>query len=308
MHASKKITILAVSLWLISCAVSCLVVPWEVVYNARYELSKVRQVWSVADQAQLPGRILLVGSSPVRMAMSARKIERATGIPSFNLGASNAAEFFDDYLDDVMRHVRTGDIVVVSDPAWLDISRPRLPVGCIAEIRHDCLAWHFKLLPNLKPAMIFLLNALAPPSPSGNMRDARGDNTGQDIDARAISIEPLAPSVELATTDVGKMNSLIRRLRAVDACPLLTLGPVFINDGELAPWQTQLTTLKNSAYKSGFGRFLLSDDVVYSDRADFSDSFEHPTRSAGAAWTDRIIARLMDRSNGPCAAFMAGRE
>jgi predicted membrane metal-binding protein len=102
------------------------------------------------------------------------------------------------------------------------------------------------------------------------------------------------------------MSSLITRLRARGACPLLAIGPILVGGKQQASWVSELGSLQNAAYKIGLGRYILSDDVAQVERAQFLDSFEHPSSKGRAEWTRRIINRLKDREMNPCAAVMAG--
>jgi hypothetical protein len=306
MRASKRITLLAIGLWLVSCVIGS-VFPWEVIDGARNGMDTAHNVLLAADRAEGTGRILLLGSSPVVLGISAKEIERRTGMPTFNIGVSDAAEFFDDYMSRVLPYIRKGDVVIVSDPRWLDPTRQKLSPGCTEQIAGNCLGWRFAALPHLSLAGRFVMNLHQPIGIVPADRDARGDNTAMDPGRLHKPVRTMPPPDRIAALDVRQMAGIVDELHRHDACPLLALGPVFVSESEQAAWDSQVSSLQSAVFKSGYGRFLLSDDVLRTDRADFLDSYEHPSALGRSDWTNRIIARLMDRSMGPCVSFSAAR-
>jgi hypothetical protein len=306
MRASKRITLVAIGLWLVSCAVGSLF-PWEVVNNARIGMDEVQGVLLVADREKGSGRILLLGSSPVVLGISAKEIEQRTGMPTFNIGVSDAAEFFDDYMNRILPHIRKGDIVVVSDPRWLDPSRQKLAPGCTERIAGNCLGWWFGTLPHLSLAGRFVMNLHQSIGIVPVERDARGDYAALDPSRLHKPVRTMPPPERNAAEDLKQMTQIVDELHRHDACPLLALGPVFVSEREQATWDGQVNSLQSAVFKSGYGRFLLSDGVLQTDRANFLDSYEHPSALERRNWTNRIIGRLMDRSMGPCVSFMVTR-
>jgi hypothetical protein len=307
MRGSKRITLLAVGLWLMSCIVGSLF-PWEVVYRARMGLDEIYDVFAVADQIKGQRRVLLVGSSPIVIGMSARQIEQRTGLPTFNVGINDAAEFFDDYMSRILPHVRKGDIVVVSDPRWLDPSRAKLAPGCTEKVAGNCLGWWFNALPHLSLVSRFLFDFHHVIGAKVIDRDAHGDNDAMDPTRLHKAVDTMPPlNKMIAALDIKQMAQIIDEFHRHEACPLLAVGPVYVNEREKALWNSQVTSLQSAVSKSGYGRFLLADDVLQTDRANFLDSYEHPSPLERDSWTNRIIDRLTDRSMGPCVTFTAAQ-
>lgn len=304
MRASKRITLLAVGLWLVSCLVGS-IFPWEVVDRARLGMDEVHGVLSMADQMTEAGRIFLVGSSPTVLGISAKEIERRTGMPTFNIGISDSAEFFDDYMGRILPHIRKGDVVVVSDPRWLDPSRQKLAPGCTERIAGDCLGWWFGALPHLSLAGRFIFGLHQSIGITRIDRDAHGDNDSLDPSRLHKPVDPMPPPERIAAVDVKQMTRIVDELRRHDACPLLALGPVFVSEREEMSWSSQISSLQSAMSKSGYGRFLLADDVFKTDRANFLDSYEHPSAVERSSWTNRVIGRLTDRALGPCVSVTA---
>ena len=306
MRASKRITLLALSLWLTSCLIGS-IFPWDVVNQARDGMEQVRGVLLMADQTTAAGRIFLVGSSPTIIGISAKEIERQTGIPAFNIGVTDSAEFFDDYIGRILPHIRKGDIVVLSDPRWLDPSRRKLAPGCTERIATNCLGWWVGALPHLSLVTRFIFGLHQSIEIARIERDAHGDYDVLDLSRLKKSVDTMLPPERIAVVDVKQMAGIIDEFRRYDACPLLALGPVFISERDEVEWSSQVNSLQGAVFKAGYGRFLLADQVLQQDRANFLDSYEHPSAQERRNWTDRIISRLTDRSLGPCQSLAAAR-
>jgi hypothetical protein len=303
------LTIVVLGLWVVACGLSVFLTPLQVTYFARRNLANLSRVLAAAATSPGDTRIMLVGSSPVRIGLSAARIEQATGIPTFNLGVPDSAEFFEDYIDTVMQHLRTGDVVVVSNPLWLDPNRASLKAGCVRRLVRDCLTWRVSAFPHLNLTIQYmlkpmLLDALGPArSPTVGFH---GDGIAPQPVQENKAIEPMPPPpAEMVATDLAQISRLIERFREREACPLFALGPVFVRDKERPSWTKNLDALRAAAYKGGLGPYLLSDEVAQVDRSQFGDSPEHPSINGGADWTRRIIDRLRDRTMGPCSAVMA---
>jgi len=304
MHASKRITFLAAGLWLAACLVGS-IFPWDVVDRARLGMDEVHSVLSMADQTKAAERIFLVGSSPIVLGISAKEIERRTGVPTFNIGINDSAEFFDDYMGRILPHIRKGDIVVVSDPRWLDPLRLKLAPGCTERLAGNCLGWWFGTLPHLSLAGRFILGLHQSIGPTRIDRDAHGDNDALDPSRSHKPFDTMRPPAQIATADVKQMTQIVDELRRHDACPLLALGPVFVSEREEMSWNSQIGALQSAMSKSGYGRFLLADDVFKTDPADFLNSYEHPSAVGRRNWTNQVIARLTDHVLGPCISITA---
>src|SRR6202012_5061160 len=93
--------------------------PWGTLQFGRAALEQSLQLARGMTQDADTPRILLLGSSPAVLGLSAEKIAAATKLPTFNLAAPTSVEFFPDYMEMMMPFVRPDDVVVLSDPNWL---------------------------------------------------------------------------------------------------------------------------------------------------------------------------------------------
>lgn len=300
MHGSKPITFLALGFFLAAWIVGALF-PWDVLAVSVIGFDQLYSILAAADRSANANRIMLVGSSPVHLGLSAQRIEKETGIPTFNLGTDGAGTYFSDYLGHVIPHVRNGDIVVVSNPSWLFPSGSHLDPGCTSTLTLRCASFRPRLFPHLLDVLMVSFNWTAPSFKSEAGRDHWGDAADVSLDAHAAIPNRLKPSDPIVAVDLSDMANIIHELHRKEACALLSIGPVLVDEEDLATWNRELSSLQSAAAKRGLDRAILNDQVLSTNRTDFLDTFEHPSARLGAVWTQHIADRLIGRSNAPCS-------
>jgi len=302
MHGFKRLTIVALSLWASGALVSA-AVPWDAVEAGRASIETIQPVGDLAKRTAKSPKILLVGSSPVVLGLSAKRIESATGLPTFNLGVFGALTFFPEYLEKVEALVQPGDIVVVSNPNWIHSLDAKLPTGCISSFRLACLRWRPRPMPHLIEVIRVLSGRLA--VDPGVVRDGAGDAVVVRSANTAATIPPLPFDGSISDEASAEVRQTVEVLRAKGACPVIALGPILVDPREREKWLKEQSATEARIAKLGLANATISEGLVNTDRGLFLDTYEHPAASERAAWTDRVIQRLVSKYQSPCAGSMA---
>jgi hypothetical protein len=295
----------ALALWGAGMLVSA-AAPWEFLDASRAELGQVRTIAKAMGGDAGPPRVLLLGSSPVEIGLSAQKIAAATGLPAFNLAAAGALSFFPDYLDDVLGFVRPDDIVVLSDPNWLNHNDKILSRGCVSRIDWSCVQWRPHPLPHLAKFIQVVLGGWSDP-PAMN-RDAVGDAVTVRSSNSAMTIPTVPFAGPFANDVAGQLRQAVEAIRARGGCPLLTLGPIYVDAREQEQWRREQERTEARVAKLGLALSVVTDGVINTDRSLFLDNYEHPAAAESEIWTDSIIRRLTSQSQSPCGRSLAKAE
>src|SRR4051812_9084653 len=91
-------------------------IPDDYIGAERAYLLELQNQLAEFDSLKDGQRIVLIGSSPVIMGLSAERIEAATGFPTRNLAMDASRAVFHDYTALVAEHLRAGDVAIIVDP------------------------------------------------------------------------------------------------------------------------------------------------------------------------------------------------
>src|SRR5579859_2481147 len=305
MRGSRRLTFVALLIWACGMLVSA-VVPWLVIEGGRSALADLDTIGANAKASAATPRILLIGSSPVVLGLSAEEIARATGLPTYNLGVWTALFFFPEYLDRAMEFVRPDDIVILSNPNWLNRQSPILGEGCIGKFSASCTLWRPRPLPDLVE-FVKVLSGLWP-TDFGVKRDPVGDLVTVRIRNGAETIPTLPYVGRISDGVVADLAQAAARLRKLGACPLLTLGPIFVEPKERDRWLGEQSAAEARVAELGLSASVITDGMVNTDRSLFLDGFEHPAPSERVIWTRRVVERLVSPTQSPCSRSLAKAE
>ena len=306
MHGFKRLTFAALLLWGCGMLVSA-VIPWEIIAEGRSALATVSRIGEMAKTEGGAPRILLIGSSPVVLGLSAKEIADATGVPTFNLAVPGVLPFFPEYLDTAAAFVRPDDIVVISDPNWLARGNATLTKGCVGSFSLSCAVWGPRPLPHLIEFARVLFGTW-PTKNTAIVRNAIGDAVAVRSFNAAETIPTLPFAGRFADQVAVELRKTVENFRARGACPLITLGPIFVDADEQEQWRREQNATEARVAKLGLALSVITDGAVNTDRSLFLDSYEHPTAAERAIWTERVISRLVSRSQSPCSRSLARAE
>ncbi|GGF03727.1 hypothetical protein GCM10011611_06480 [Aliidongia dinghuensis] len=302
MHGSKRWTLAAFALWGFGMLVGS-VAPWDVLDGSRASLDETRRIAASMGGASETPRVLLIGSSPVELGLSAERISAATGLPAFNLAAGGALSFFPEYLNQVLLFVQPDDVVILSNPNWVSRNGVLLAEGCVSRFSLACAS----LRPHPLPHLIEFLRVVSGhwSSATDIMRNDVGDVVSYRSTNAAVTISTIPFPGGYANDAVAELRQAVAAIRAKGACPLLTLGPVYVDARDEARWLREQQIVEARIAKLGLASSVITDGAISTDRSLFLDGYEHPAASEGAIWTDRVIGRLTSPSQGPCAGSLA---
>ncbi|HLZ65661.1 MAG TPA: hypothetical protein VKQ29_05485 [Aliidongia sp.] len=305
MRGFKRLTALALALWCAGMLVSS-VTPWEVIVSGRSALDEVQAITRTLGTDSKTPRVLLLGSSPVALGLSAEQIGKETGLPAFNLAAWSALSYFPEYLKHVMPVVHPDDIVIISNPNWFVRANATLGEGCVDHVTTNCLTWRPKPLPHLMEVVKVLSGAF--PRDFMMPRDAQGDAMPVVYAHHSESIDVVPFSGRFADRAVPELRQIVEMIRARGACAVLAPGPIYVDQGERENWQRETDAAEARLAKLGLARAVVADDIINTDRSLFLDGYEHPSDRGRKLWSERIVDRLVSKSSSPCSSNLAKAE
>jgi hypothetical protein len=114
-------------------------IPDDYIGAQRFYLSALERQLAEFDSLTTDQRIVLIGSSPVIMGLSAQQIETATGVPTRNLAMDAVRADFQDYAVMVVEHLRRGDVAIIGNPNLRKSPQMQLPLRCVKHFGFECI-------------------------------------------------------------------------------------------------------------------------------------------------------------------------
>lgn len=255
------------------------------------------------DETHGSGRVIILGSSPAVMGLSAAQISVALGRPAINASVLAARPLFARYLQEVLSHVAPGDIVVWADPRLHDLERTDPFADCGSAFALGCFRPHLVALPNLKRLFRFGAewenweekSKLFPGGPQGDLVFAEW----MDGPSTAMTV-PFDPDFADNIYAAGlKARAMIGARRA---CAVMAPAPFLIKPSDQARWDAEYRRLLDLADHAPVAPLLLPRQAPFVTDPELLSKFGngHPSARGRTWWTARLVERLHDLPAAAC--------
>jgi hypothetical protein len=275
-------------------------IPDEYIGAERAYLSDVEARLIEFDSIKENKRIVLIGSSPVILGLSAEQIETATGIPTRNLALDASRAVFADYAAMVIEHARPGDVFVIADPNLRKPPQMQLPLRCVREFGLDCIRGQNGLSPHIIQDSLVLFTDRSfgdEPVP----RTAKGDLTY----SKPQKTFPPAFQGPFPKNGADNMAKLAKDVRGRGACPIFVLTPLLPKPEQISLWQAEFDKLWHAIDEAGLHDVVVEDSPLWSDPVLFHHD-EHPSERGREVWSASVIAKLREKGlPGTCGQLDA---
>ena len=264
-------------------------IPHEYIGAQRAYLSAVERQLAALDSDTTGKRILLVGSSPVIMGLSAEQIENATHVPTRNLAMDSARAVFSDYAAMVFEHIRPGDVLVIADPNLRKSPQMQLPLSCVRHFEFNCIRKQTGFKPHIVEDFLVLFTDRS----FGDeklTRTPRGDLIFEN------SPKPFAAKFQGSFPSNGPDNmvKLASDVRQRGGCPIFVLAPLLPRPEEIPLWRNEFAKFWRAIIKAGLHDIVVDDLPLWNDPALFHHD-EHPSERGRVIWSRSVIAKLQER-------------
>lgn len=282
MRGYKKASYLAMAIWL------TLILAHSAIHSTVSIIlfnGGVLQKALAFQQTAAPCKIWLIGSSPVFFGLQASKIQATTHCMTINFGLNRTGgDLLDDYLQSLLPYIRSGDIVILCDRRWLDLSRP----GDHSFKFHSIprLFKNLSMVPNLR-------------SDAGSLPFAKIEKRTEYGDLE-IFPPPAKPFTSLDGTllfspkNMGLMKNAQAVITAVGATALLVSPPTLLTEKTKQGIPPKLARIERQvATEMGAGVWL--PPLLETDHSLFSTDSEHSSAEGRQRWTDYLTRALLAR-------------
>ena len=269
---------MTLGLWGLSIIVNTVVLAYPSFQDVPSAQRDALANWS-ASQAKC--RILLVGSSPVVFGQSAHEVQAATGCDTANLAALSVAHVLNVYLDNLLDHVRPGDIVVLSDRLWTQPQADTPP--CEAGLSWRCLTPWFRLVPNLNEALVRLRGTAV-------RRDVKGDL----LEFPALPPDPMRPldrPLDKMPFRLERIEAQVQAIRDRGARPVLAPTPLLARRQSLADVQRDLAAME-TLVKARVGEGVWIAPLISTDLQAATIDGQHASAAGRRQWTALVATAL----------------
>lgn len=272
MREFKNISILAVIIFTTSIFISNLnIIKLKIENNSIFK-NKLIEIDKI-DKSY--NKIIIYGSSPLLMGISAKIIQRNTKIESHNLSSAGLEGQFEIAIKSIVSKTTPGDIILIGDRNFR-INKIKKPVI-------NDFIYNIKLLPNLKSKFF----------PHQYKRTLEGD-----LDSYPKTFFNLTESIGAIDYDeelmFEKMMLYKNIITSFGACPIFVLTPILVkpNDKE----KFELATKKLIAYAE---TMELSQNIIKSisiedDKDTFMDT-SHMSQFGRDKWSEDLTSEILDR-------------
>ena len=275
-------------------------IPDEYIGPERAYLTWVEQRLVEFDSIKSDKRIVLIGSSPVMMGLSAEHIETATGVPTRNLALDASRAVFREYASMVIAHVRPGDAVVIVDPNLRKPPQMQLPLSCVRHFGFECMREQNGYGPRIvHDALVLFTDRAFDEEPLE--RTPKGDL----VFTEATKTFPPKFQGPFPKNGADTMAALAREVRGRGACPIFLLTPLLPKPEETPLWQNEYNKLWHEIDEAGLHDVVMEDSPLWRDPALFHHD-EHPNRRGREIWSASVVAKLqMNGLPGTCGQLDA---
>jgi hypothetical protein len=260
------------------------VVTHAVILNLAYEDS-VTQSKAIAElTAKQEGcRIFLLGSSGVLTGLSASELTRQTGCAVGNASGGLLGRRFANYLPRLLKTVRPGDVVVLSDRCWTGITLEANP--CFSQPLLATALTGIRMVPNL--AAHFRASRS---DPASSNRSAVGDIL---VFPASESRQPLTETLQADKLSDGV--TLARRqlelIHSTGAIAILAGQPLFVAQAQKALIQNQVTSWSVDMQRQ-LGGFAWVAPWVDDDPRYFAMEGQHLSEMGRTRWTAMLAKHI----------------
>ena len=265
-------------------------IPDDYIGAQRAYVSAQERQLAEFDSLRTGQRILLIGSSPVIMGLSAQQIETATGIPTRNLAMDASRSVFEDYAARVVDHMRPGDVAIIANPNLRRLPQLQLPLRCVNHFGFECIRKQSGFSPHIvQDALVLFTDRSFGSEPLA--QTPRGDFIFSEP-SKFMTIPPKfdGPFPKNGADDIAK---LAREVRRHGGCPIFVLTPLLPKSGEIALWQNEFTGLRREVDEAGLHNIMVEDSPLWSDPTLFHHD-EHMSERGREVWSRSIIAKLQE--------------
>jgi hypothetical protein len=263
-------------------------IPDEYIGAQRAYLAEHERLLAEFDSLKTSQRIVLIGSSPVIMGLSAQQIETATGIPTRNLAMDASRAVFEDYAATVVAHIRPGDVAIIANPNLRKLPEMQLPLRCVTHFGFECIRKQSGFSPHLmQDALVLFTNRSF--GDETLTRTTRGDFAFlEQRKFKTISPKFNGSFPKNGVDDIAKLAMQVRRR---GGCPIFVLTPLLPRSDEIALWQNEFTGLWREIDNAGLHDIVVEDSPLWSDPTLFHHD-EHMSERGRDVWSQKIIAKL----------------
>ncbi|MEI7681054.1 MAG: hypothetical protein WCK07_16750 [Betaproteobacteria bacterium] len=299
MRASKVIVIICIAFW-----VGAIFSRMGIQYSAARENDLGYQKKLIfSDAIQKDGRIFIYGSSPVVKGLVANEIKRMTSLPTMNFARRGGRIGFDEYLTLMLEHVHQGDVVILSDPRWVDVVPPST-FGFFDLEKSKSVFWEgFMLFPQFGYVIDYV---------RGNWR-LENSQTGVGSKEQVVKKTEAERLVLNAWFVKGKPEGkrlvpgfsnlsvpvVVRQVREIEArgaCPVLLLPMLLVDRNSISKWQNEFDMLLENLKKSGIHDQVVQTTFLETDSRLFAGDTHHLSDLGGQKWTMGLIHQLSKTS------------
>lgn len=297
MRVSRAFAIGALVIWTLAVLLTS-AFPWPYLYSERGLLTILKT--ELADFDTLPGRtrVMLLGSSPVRLGLSAGTIEAQLGLPTRNLALLASRRIFTEYLALAMSHLRRGDVVVLDEPNLISPIDASYPMECADHVSVRCVHWNFGAVPHAVDAARTIF-ASRPSQEFVGKLAPNGDYVfaGDQPEANM----PRTPFMgHFASDAITTLSALMGEFAERGVCPIFVFSPFLIHASEMPLWQREFADFWRRAEAAGVGKRTLVVSPLWVDPKLFLLE-EHLNTAGRELWTNSVIAEIRKRRLTDCS-------
>jgi hypothetical protein len=265
-------------------------IPDDYIGAQRYYLTELEELLAEFDTLATGRRIVLIGSSPVLIGLSAEQIETATGVPTRNLAMNASRAVFADYATMVFDHMRPGDVAIIVNPNLSRAPRLEIELRCVRDFTFDCFREQPGRLPRIVNDMLVLFTDRAF-AYEVVPRTERGDTIfPEEPTLQTRPARFAGPFPENGAEDLAELAAEVRRR---GGCPIIVLTPLLPAPEERALWQTEFDKLWGRIDQAGLTNIVVEDSPLWGDLALFHHH-EHPSEPGRERWTESVIAKMQE--------------
>lgn len=279
MRASKWIALLAVALWISAVLAHAVAVSMPSLWLTSSQGYRI--LLQALNAAPGRCRIILVGSSPVVVGLSAATLQNATGCVTVNAGQNSVGHELNLYLDLVLARARPGDWVVLGDRQWTKpLDRHH---ACEQDWPSECLNRLLRVAPYLNDDLGRFLGTGFLRTPQGDLIEYPRIAPQRGID-QTIELNDIAYRLE-------RIERQVQAIRAAGARPLLVAVPIFVPESARPRFERQLAMLSAEVQKA-FGPEIWLAPGNYAEPALFSGDGAHLSEAGRRRWTAEVLRAL----------------